>query len=204
MAVRNVVLYGHYLQLISEIFHPRYLAFLWKVIWFMYLTCLYSLDWTGLGFYFGVLDTCTTCICWRHGPCEWLSQGHVKINLKVQDNLCWTNLEINLNKIANFYRTSKIKKTSFINAVDSWSFNKRNISFINPGDWEKYLGTRIDSWVGCSPGISSDKLEECGNNLLQAGLHPLQKVELLKNLFYSFFFFKYHLSFIRGLPKWFS
>lgn len=32
MAVRNVVLYGHYLQLISEIFHPRYLAFLWKVI----------------------------------------------------------------------------------------------------------------------------------------------------------------------------
>ncbi|XP_065448199.1 cGMP-inhibited 3',5'-cyclic phosphodiesterase 3B isoform X1 [Chrysemys picta bellii] len=116
-------------------------------------------------------------------------KGMIK-NLGILEEFCKnTNLSVNVKKTKGFHILTK-HKTYVVNPKDNWQIGSEKIEYVQPGDFEKYLGARIDPWIGVGGPVLKEKLKDWSENLIKAPLKPAQKILILQTyilpkLFYN-------------------
>ncbi|GCC16572.1 hypothetical protein chiPu_0022439 [Chiloscyllium punctatum] len=115
-------------------------------------------------------------------------------NLKLIEKFCLnTGLEVNINKTKGFNFVFK-NKTFIYNESANWKFNDSFIQCIEPGQTDKYLGAKIDPWIGVSMADWETQLANWISNLKSSFLKPSQKIEILKTYFIPRLFYYLTLS----------
>ncbi|KAM6188193.1 LOW QUALITY PROTEIN: ankyrin repeat domain-containing protein 55-like [Sarcoramphus papa] len=105
-------------------------------------------------------------------------------NIEILEIFCnLTGLKTQGEKCHGFYIQS-MEDAYMINDCPTWTINGTPLNMIDPSSSEKYLGLRIDPWVGISKPELLEKLNEWLRQIGQAPLKPFQKDEIL-NLCYS-------------------
>ncbi|RLV62413.1 hypothetical protein DV515_00019342, partial [Chloebia gouldiae] len=101
-------------------------------------------------------------------------------NIKILETFCQlTGLRTQGEKCHGFY-IKPTKDSYVINDCSPWKICGSALNMIDPGSSEKYLGTSIDPWTGfADPGLT-EKLDDWLQQIGDAPLKPLQKVDILR------------------------
>lgn len=63
-----------------------------------------------------------------------------------------------------------------VNPKESWKLGSESINYVQPGQVERYLGARTDSWIGVEDISLGDKLIDWCGSLYRATLKPDAKL----------------------------
>lgn len=77
-----------------------------------------------------------------------------------------------------------------INPRENWRLGSESIEYVQPSQFEKYLGAKIDPWLGVGGLSLKDKLTKWCDSLCRAPLKPAPKLMILQTyilprLFYN-------------------
>jgi len=104
----------------------------------------------------------------------------MKENIIILEAFCdLTGLKTQGEKCHGFF-IQPTKDSCKINDCPNWTINGTPINMIEPGSSEKYLGVRIDPWIGISKPELLEKLQGWLHRIGSSPLKPLQKTDILK------------------------
>lgn len=102
-------------------------------------------------------------------------------NIKILETFCeLTGLHSQGEKCHGFY-IKPTRDSYTISGCPAWKINDASLSMIHPGESEKYLGMWIDPWTGFADSSLSKKLSDWLQQIGDAPLKPLQKMDILRS-----------------------
>uniref|UniRef100_K7F1N0 Reverse transcriptase domain-containing protein n=1 Tax=Pelodiscus sinensis TaxID=13735 RepID=K7F1N0_PELSI len=100
-------------------------------------------------------------------------------NIEILESFCkLSGLKVQANKCHGFF-LKPTHDSYTVNNCDAWKIGTEGLNMINPGESEKYLGLKVDPWLGFAKLTLSDKLDTWLERIDRAPLKPSQKLEML-------------------------
>uniref|UniRef100_UPI003D81C635 R2 retrotransposon protein n=1 Tax=Platysternon megacephalum TaxID=55544 RepID=UPI003D81C635 len=100
-------------------------------------------------------------------------------NIQILETFCnLSGLKVQAKKCYGFF-LSPTHDSYTINKCDAWKIDKDSLNMIQPGESEKYLGLKVDPWIGFSKPVLAEKLTIWLKRLTEAPLKPSQKLTML-------------------------
>ncbi|CAM5179267.1 unnamed protein product [Eretmochelys imbricata] len=100
-------------------------------------------------------------------------------NIQILESFCkLSGLKVQARKCHGFL-LSPTHDSFTVNNCEAWKIGCDSLNMIAPGESEKYLGLKVDPWIGFSKPALSDKLDTWLERINRASLKPSQKLEML-------------------------
>ncbi|CAM2095303.1 unnamed protein product [Caretta caretta] len=100
-------------------------------------------------------------------------------NIQILESFCkLSGLKVQARKCHGFL-LSPTHDSFTVNNCEAWKIGCDSLNMIAPGESEKYLGLKVDPWIGFSKPALSDKLDTWLERINRAPLKPSQKLEML-------------------------
>uniref|UniRef100_A0A8C3F8X6 ribonuclease H n=1 Tax=Chrysemys picta bellii TaxID=8478 RepID=A0A8C3F8X6_CHRPI len=100
-------------------------------------------------------------------------------NIQILESFCHlSGLKVQAKKCHGFL-LSPTHDSFTVNNCEAWKIGADGLNMIAPGESEKYLGLKVDPWIGFSKPALSDKLSTWLERINRAPLKPSQKLEML-------------------------